>query len=155
MIRRLLLALPFLLLAGCSGGGFGGDSGAGSSENAGGSPELDLYEAVVRHLLPRAQEAAGEKRPAVHVFLPPGADMEKFCRRFEGGPVPVLSRLADAAGDPDQSAYLIRIDGSGSGAAGEVRVFVRDYPASETPRCGTPYPISLRRQGDRWVVADR
>jgi hypothetical protein len=147
MIRRFLLVVPFLLLAGCSGGD--------SAENAGASPELDVYEAVVLYLLPRAEAAAEGKPAVVHVSLPPEVDAEKFCRRFQGRPVPVLPRSADSDGDPGRAAYVIRISGSESGTAGQVRVFVLDHPASQPPRCGTPYPLPLRRQADRWVIAER
>ena len=119
------------------------------------TPELDLYEPVVRHLLPRAQSAAAGKAPAAYVSLPGGADVEKFCRRFQGGPVPVLPLPAKVEDDPGRAAYIIEIKGTSGGMKGEVRAMILDYPATSPPRCGTPYPVPLRREGGRWLVVER
>jgi hypothetical protein len=126
----------------------------------GGSPtEFDLYEPVVRFLLPRAAAAAGDKRPAIYVLLPEEGSAEEFCRRFHGQAIAVLPWSGDLAPAPGEAAYLIRI----SHVSGEKvqwegpdqgRVFVLDYPVGQTPKCGTPYPVRVRRAGGQWAVVE-
>src|SRR5262245_56113451 len=148
MSRAAILMACVLLTSGCGdrpGGGFGGIVGPA---------EWELYEPVVRYLLPRAEKA---KATVVRISLPEGGDRELFCRRFADAPVPVRAAPAER---PEPDAYLIRIaDVSGEKVQWEgpdnARVFVLDHPASETLRCGTPYPIPLRREAGRWVIADR
>jgi hypothetical protein len=148
MSRAAILIACVVLTSGCGErpeGGFGAAAGA---------PEWELYEPVVRFLLPRAEKA---KAAVVRLSLPEGSDTALFCRRFAEAPVPVRPAPAER---PEPDAYLIRIyDVSGERVQWQgpdnARVFVLDHSASETLRCGTPYPIPLRREGNRWVVADR
>jgi hypothetical protein len=150
MVYRSFLVLGLLLSGGCSRapqGPGGGDGNAGPSE-------MDLYEVVVRHLLPRAG-GAGAGRPTVYIALPDDVPADRFCARFKDQAVAV--RPLPGAGALPRGDYVIRIQ-SVSGAnvqwqgPGKVRVFVLDYPAGETLKCGTPYPVPLARVGGRWVV---
>src|SRR5262249_56482653 len=82
----------------------GGGAGRGGGLGGLGAPrEGELYEPVVRYLLPRAAET---KAAVVRLSLPEGSNTELFCRRFADAPVPV--RAAPAEG-PEPDAYLIRI----------------------------------------------
>lgn len=150
-MHRTILVVGLLLAEGCSRGPQGPAGGGGPE----GPSELDLYEVVVRHLLPRAGGGAGGGRPVVYVGLPDDAPAECFCARFKDQAAAVRP-LAGGAPLP-RGAYVIRIQ-SVSGAnvqwqgPDKVRVFVLDYPAGETLKCGTPYPVPLARVGGRWVV---
>jgi hypothetical protein len=148
MSRMPILIVCVLWASGCgdrAGDGFGGVAGP---------PEWELYEPVVRHLLPRATAA---KAAVVRLSLPEGGDTALFCRRFADAAVPVRPAAADRR-EPD--AYLIKIyDISGEKVQWQgpdsARVFVLDHHASESLRCGTPYPVPVHRDDNRWVVNDR
>jgi hypothetical protein len=142
-----------VLLPGDTAGGGGPPRG---KMPTGSPPEFDLYEPVVRSLLPRAA-AAGPRRPVVYIGLPEGDSAEAFCRRFRGQPVAVRPWSGDGKDAPGDAAYLIHIqEVSGAKVQWEglhqARVFVLDYPARQPPTCGTPYPVRVRREGGRWVV---
>jgi hypothetical protein len=150
MNRRLLSATFALLLAGCA------DNNPVQNP-MGGSAEWDLYEPVVRQVLPRAEAAAAGKRPVVYVELPDGAPAAEFCRRFDKERVGVRPLSGAPKEVPGEAAYILRFSSvSGDNVQWEGqdqgRVFVLDYPASSMPTCGTPYPFRLRRNGERWVV---
>jgi hypothetical protein len=145
----LLVWLCALLPGGSSGG----------TRPFGSLPELDLYEPVVRFLLPRAAAAAGAKRPVVYIGLPDAESAGQFCDRFRGQPVAVLPWSGDPAQVPGEAAYFIRISTvSGEKVQWEgpdqARVFVLDYPVARPPDCGTPYPVRVRREGGRWAVVE-
>jgi hypothetical protein len=122
--------------------------------------EFDLYEPVVRFLLPRAEAAAGPRPPVAYVSLPEGDSAEQFCRRFQGQAVAVKAWPGNGVPPFAPTDYFIHISQvSGKKAQWEnpdqARVFVRDYSAAQLSDCGTPYPIRLRRESGRWVIVQR
>jgi hypothetical protein len=153
----LLVWLCLLLPGELAGDGATDGGPSGGKALTGSPPEFDLYEPVVRSLLPRAAAAAGPGRPVVYVGLPEGDSAEAFCRRFRGQPVAVRPLSGDGKDSAGQGAYLIYIN-EVSGAkvqwegSHQARVFVLDYPARQPPTCGTPYPVRVRREGGQWVV---
>jgi hypothetical protein len=142
MIRRCLLVAIVLLPAGCSGN-------PGDPEAA---PEADAREAVVRYLLPRATKAGGE-RAIAYLQMNDRAEAERFCARLRDQPVAVRPYPEDGQLPAEPGAYVVRVSDV-YGGVNEARVMVLDYPASAPPRCGTPYPVRVRRDADRWVVVD-
>src|SRR3954447_2036463 len=146
---RLLpsVAVCSLLLSGCwntPGGGAGmpdsGGAGGGPTGLGADPPEWDLYEPVVRHLLPATAAGAGGGRATVYVGLPDGGPAERFCRRFRGQPVPVLPLPAGREAPGGGPAAVIQIsEVSGEKVqwegADRARVFVRTYAVGEQPFC--------------------
>jgi hypothetical protein len=146
MARRWLFVVVALVPAGCS-----------DSNPSGGSQEMDAYEAAVRFVLPRAAQAAGNKRPVVYLDLEDKDAAKQLCRRFKDHAFPVIPLESKPRQAPGQAAYVIRISAvSGEKVQWEgpdqARVFLLDHPAGETLKCGTPYPVRVRRQGARWKV---
>ena len=111
---------------------------------------------MVRHLLSRP---GGVVPQTAYVSLPDGAPADEFCQRFKDQPIAVLPFPGKVQGAVPAGAYVINIQ-SISGAKYQregpdrARVFVLDYPAGETLKCGTPYPVPLRRENGRWKVRE-
>jgi hypothetical protein len=152
MPRRRLYVLCALLAAGCFRGG--------QSPGGANPPEFDVYEAVVRHLVKPLETSATAKHPVVYVSLPEGLSAEAFCQRFKGEAVAVVPFSDGVQPGPNQVAYMLTIclisdenvEWQGSDNA---RILVRHYAAAEVQTCGTPYPVTLRREGNKWVVDAR
>jgi hypothetical protein len=167
MFLRLSLCVACAFLAaGCADNPAPGQPG-GAPTNPGNQPppkvqadppEWELYAAVVSHVAPRVKDNV-KGATVVLVALPEGNATEKFCGRFKDQAIPVRPFPRDGKFDP-KGAYLIQIqDISGEkyqkqGADG-ARVFLRAFPADEPQKCGTPYPVVLRRIDGRWKVAEK
>jgi hypothetical protein len=55
--------------------------------------------------------------------------------------------------DATVAAHLVHVQGEVQWLSPEQpRVFVRSHRADETLRCGTPWPIPLKRENGRWVA---
>ena len=152
MLRHFLLLACAVITAGCAE-----NNPINGPVNNGGNKDSDLFEAVVRHVIPRAEREAGGKKPVVYVELPDGAPAADFCRRFEGQRVPVRPLVGDPKAKPGEAAYLVRFSSvSGENVQWEGtdqgRVFLLDYPAGQSLKCGTPYPMRLRKNAGRWEV---
>jgi hypothetical protein len=150
MTRRILPLFCLLLPLGCS------NRSSDDPLGPDGKPaEWQLYEPVVRHLLPRA----GAGAQAAYVSLPDGAPADEFCQRFKDQPIAVLPFPGNGQGAVPAGAYIINIQSiSGQKFQREgpdrARVFVLDHPAGEALKCGTPYPVPLRRANGRWTVRE-
>ena len=155
MLRHFLLLTCAVITGGCAE-----NNPINGPLNNVGNKDFDLFEAAVRHVLPRAEREAGGKKAVVYVELPDAAPAAEFCRRFDGQRVPVRPLVADPKAGPGEAAYLVRFSSvSGENVQWEGtdqgRVFLLDYPAGQSLKCGTPYPMRLRNNGGRWeVVAD-
>jgi hypothetical protein len=130
---RIGLLVGCLVVAGCS-------FAPGSGSDPYGPPE-----AVVKFLLPRAAGAT------VYIALPDGDPPAEFLGRFANNPTPVLAgSKVPAAGGP--AGYSIKIHGMNWDGPDTYRIFVLDHPTGEVLKCGTPYPIVVKKQAGVWTV---
>ena len=148
---RVLLLLTALPALACGCGFVAGVAGPTSLP-----PEYDLYEAVVRHEAARPQPDTARGGPVFYVSIsgkdPPAA----FLRRLRDLPGRVEPGSRGRAPGPYPSAVVISIREEVTWVDGDTaRVMLLAFPASEPPRCGTPYPCVVVRRDGRWVVRER
>jgi hypothetical protein len=146
MLSRLLVVTACWSLIGCSEGEPATPDGA----------DLDLYEPVLRKLVSGPAMDANGMKIVYYVSLGDEDSPEKLLARFRGHKPPVEPASHYRPDNRAVAAHMVRFQQEVQWLdADHPRVFVLSYPAAETLKCGTPYPVALRRDGNRWVVEDQ
>ncbi len=146
MLRRWLLVTACCCVVGCSDG----------ERTARDPDEFDLYEAVLRRLASVPPTDSKGARVVCYVSLG-GEDLpEGLWARFRGHSPSVEPASRYRADNRAIAAHIVSIRREVQWLdADHPQVFVLTYPAAEPPKCGTPYPVALRRHEGRWVVVDQ
>jgi hypothetical protein len=116
-------------------------------------PDMDVYEAVVRHELGNVTAGPDGASVVVYLSLAHADPPASFLRRFADLPIRIEPGSRYRGGDDEASAVLVSVrEGVERTGEDQARVMVLSRRASEPLDCGTPYPVRVKRDGDKWVA---